>query len=701
MSKQSSDGVIRKIRLSLILMLVFALLGYVAGAAIAYFTENLNDIVGALMSTYALAGAGVGAVAGLAIGLCTKTKKDTKNDNTGTDISGQKVDINFDSRFISGEELKTHEGLIATTWKDLPNCKKTGFPFRHKIVGGRTYQTDRGEHITGGTYEINMKEETHCLVLGTTGTGKTQLLADPTIRILAHSGQKPSIVMTDPKGELYADNAEILREEGYNIMVLNLNDPYSSSKWNPMEKAYTLYKRAENLTSEVKKISHVTPEQAGYQRLSPENLRGAEYGDSWFAFEGRAFPTKQLLEEQLDIVKLQLEAEAKSHLDNIAITLIPDDPNVKDKTWNDGSRDFVKGVMYAMLEDTRNPELGMTLDKFNFFNLYRILNVRNVPQSDKDSVIKDLAAYSEGRDDIEGNVKTLMNTVCGAPATTQKSFLSTMTAGLGKILGDEGVLYMTSGTDIDFNVLAEKPTAFFIRIPDHRTERHPLGVLCIRQLYTALVDIANKTVDSKGRTGSLNRPVYFILDEFGNMPAIPDFGTMVTVARSRKIFFEIILQSYSQLDIKYGADEAKNIKGNFQMELFLGCEDQNTLQQFSESCGEYTVFHEEVNESTNTKDESGGKNISKSIQRTRRPLVDKQELRQLEKWTIVAKLFRESIMKDKMTPFFANDLLVKKPSVLQAQLGQKLDVKAIYYDIKLRNEKVLKRTAMPRPNPFW
>ena len=77
------------------------------------------------------------------------------------------------------------------------------------------------------------------------------------------------------------------------------------------------------------------------------------------------------------------------------------------------------------------------------------------------------------------------------------------------------------------------------------------------------------------------------------MPPVPKFGTMVTVSRSRNIFFEIVLQSYKQLDIKYGPDEAQNIRGNFQMEVFLGSEDPSTIQAFSEACGEITVFHEE------------------------------------------------------------------------------------------------------------
>lgn len=664
----------RKLKLALIFMLLLGIVGYGIGVGVSYVMAMIQgkavEIVSLLTQPITLICLGIGVFAGFLLGVVTKKKK-AIGTNTGTTTEGEETDIAFDSKFITPDEMKKDKELIYSTWKDLPSLNDSGFVFRMKNVGGR--------------YEVNMKPETHALVLGTTGVGKTQLLANPTIRILAHSGQKPSMVVTDPKGELYADNAAVLKDEGYDTVVLDLNDPYASAKWNPMEIAFRTYERAGNLASEVKKYSNCTPEDMKHKRFGDEVLNGAKYGDTWYGFENKAFPNKELLEIELHSRRIQLEDEAKSDLRNIALTLIPDDPNTKDKTWPDGCRDLITGIMYAMLEDSRDQRLGMTVDKFNFFNLYKIA-MRRDPAGERESALKTLAKYSDGRDEIHGNVKQLMSGVCNAGGVTQKSFLSTLSSSVGKILGDDGILHLTSGTDIDFTKIPEKPTVFFIRIPDHKTERHPLGVLCISQLYKVLVDVANKTVNPKnGKTGMLKRPVYFILDEFGNMPAVPNFGTMVTVSRSRRIFFEIILQSYKQLDIKYGPDEAQNIRGNFQMEVFLGSEDPTTIQAFSEACGEITVFHEEENVSENTKDSSSGKNVSKSIQRSRKPLIDKQELRQLEKWTVVAKIFRKAIMKDIMTPFFDTACMEKKSAKAPMAISKPLDVEKIFYDIDKRN----------------
>ena len=50
------------------------------------------------------------------------------------------------------------------------------------------------------------------------------------------------MIMTDPKGELYEKTGEMLRERGYNIIVLNFRDPQKGNAWNPMNLPYQLHK---------------------------------------------------------------------------------------------------------------------------------------------------------------------------------------------------------------------------------------------------------------------------------------------------------------------------------------------------------------------------------------------------------------------------------------------------------------------------
>ena len=82
--------------------------------------------------------------------------------------------------------------------------------------------------------------ENHTLVIGVTGAGKTTAVVDPLIYSLCKHSE--SMVITDPKGEIYKNHAELLKARGYKIVVLNFRDPTRGNAWNPLTLPYRLYK---------------------------------------------------------------------------------------------------------------------------------------------------------------------------------------------------------------------------------------------------------------------------------------------------------------------------------------------------------------------------------------------------------------------------------------------------------------------------
>lgn len=75
------------------------------------------------------------------------------------------------------------------------------------------------------------------LVIGSPGSGKTRRLVLPNLYLLGQAkaaGEPASIIMTDPKGELYSYTADYLRGLGFNIVTLNLLDPRRSHRYNPL-----------------------------------------------------------------------------------------------------------------------------------------------------------------------------------------------------------------------------------------------------------------------------------------------------------------------------------------------------------------------------------------------------------------------------------------------------------------------------------
>lgn len=82
--------------------------------------------------------------------------------------------------------------------------------------------------------------ELHSLVIGATGSGKTQTVIFPQVDILAKKGE--SMVITDPKGEIYEHCSGMLQDLGYNVIVVNFRDPQNGSCWNPYTLPYKYYK---------------------------------------------------------------------------------------------------------------------------------------------------------------------------------------------------------------------------------------------------------------------------------------------------------------------------------------------------------------------------------------------------------------------------------------------------------------------------
>ena len=74
----------------------------------------------------------------------------------------------------------------------------------------------------------------HTMIYGATGSGKTRGFVKPFI--LQTVRRKESMVLVDPKGEIYESMSGFLREEGYEVKMFNLLDMENSDAWNCLSK---------------------------------------------------------------------------------------------------------------------------------------------------------------------------------------------------------------------------------------------------------------------------------------------------------------------------------------------------------------------------------------------------------------------------------------------------------------------------------
>lgn len=93
----------------------------------------------------------------------------------------------------------------------------------------------------------NTRLNRHCAIFGASGTMKSRAVIRNALFSIIRRGE--SALIADPKSEMYADTAELFRQNGYEVKVLNLVDPSHGDSWNCMSDMGTNSMMAQMLTN--------------------------------------------------------------------------------------------------------------------------------------------------------------------------------------------------------------------------------------------------------------------------------------------------------------------------------------------------------------------------------------------------------------------------------------------------------------------
>lgn len=635
--------------LGYVLLVLFVNFGNIIGGA------PFEPRIDLLMSTKCLA---IGFAAALLIFVLLNIDKINKPsdmfkaDKNNGDVKDSVLE---NSRFMTDKERDAN--FISFDYEKIGEQKKDGVPVRAVL--------DKKGHL-----QVSFMNGAHSLIIGSTGSGKTTTFINPMIQLLAATNCGSSMIMTDPKGELFDLHSGFLKERGYDVYVLDLRDTYSSSRWNPLDSIWDMY---QEYLEAGKGIKAHRDNMKDYPDLKV--VDGVpEDGEIWCEWNGRAYADLRHCQDDVTVAKQKIYDEMYEDLNDLVCVLCPV-TNDKDPLWEKGARSIVLAVCLAMLEDSSDPSLGMSKLKFNFFNINKILS----NSSDNYKVLKE---YFEGRS-LLSQAYTLSRQVLAAADQTLSSYMS-ITFDKLSIFNDKGICGLTSATDIVASQFAEKPTALFLKIPDEKDTRHGLAAMFILCMYKALIKVASFREDL-----SLPRNVYFIMDEFGNMPKIEKFDKMITVGRSRKIWFNMVVQSYSQLNAVYGETVADIVKSNCAMKMFIGSNDIGTCKEFSELCGNKSV--KTTSTSSNVGSKAGDMSLSAQIQT--RPLIYPSELQKLNNkestGNAIIVTFGNFPLKTKYTPSYLCPFYKMGRMDMDEIRSHVFKAEESYFDVEARNRAVL------------
>lgn len=203
----------------------------------------------------------------------------------------------------------------------------------------------------------------------------------------------------------------------------------------------------------------------------------------------------------------------------------------------------------------------------------------------------------------------------GSPETRQNQ-MSVVAISLS-LFADPNIAWLTGASDFDPLQLLAPRTAVFIVVPDDTTTYYPLAALFVTQILQTLANAA--ATKPQGRLGV---PIHLVLDEFGNLPKIPDFDKALAVARGRGIRITLTLQALSQLEDRYGQKTAETMRNSCNTWIYLSANDTDTARVVSDKIGQTTI--ETTSRGANW--QPGSRNWSENTNATGRALVTPDEI---------------------------------------------------------------------------
>ncbi len=502
------------------------------------------------------------------------------------EITNKYIEENLENSCkINYTQLVGDPQVSIVLYKDLPNTEVNGYPFASDYVSpdGKAYSME--EFVTLSDTEKAKCElryyylpYAHELYVGTTGSGKTTGCVEPQLRAISSQKNKPNLFVTDPKGELFDHNAQHLKDQGYQLYVINFKDVARSDRWNPLAEIYDL-KMSEGQIGK----------SALYRKGKPsKNLLVAfpnkPFANMYIEYNNMAFASEEDFETYMQFEKDFLGAKIDSMLTQIAHMMI-EVQSKNDKTWEYGAQNLLKGLIRCMLEDAFDPSTGFTKEMMTLKTLQEYyLAVKGPILKDSDGRRKELCEYPLLKNKSAGTLALMSTALANAP-NTMRSYCGVFDDSMKEWFQGH-IFALTTNNTVEIENL-DKPFAIFLITRDYEKSDFKIAGLFVDWVYRQMVEEAESVRSSDGTRGK--RPMHFLLDEFGNIPPIKDFENKVSTSRSRNVWFHLVVQSYKQIDLVYGEERTVIVRDNCNSQIFLGAQNRNTKEIFSKECGEHSV----------------------------------------------------------------------------------------------------------------
>ena len=511
--------------------------------------------------------------------------------------------------------------------------------------------------------------DVHALMIGAAGVGKTAKFLYPNIEYCCASGM--SFVTSDTKGDLLRSYAPIAKKYyGYDISVLDLRNPTQSDGFNMLHMVNRYmddYLQTDSLVSKAKAekyakiISKTIMNSGGFD--SANAGQNAFFYDSSeglitsvilviseFCSPYALLPLQRQNKKEAIEKRLKYIENMRNFCIENKVTFLPQ----KDSARKEAETAEIVILFKPQKENDGEPEThhGEERHIISVFKLIQdLLGPSEVKGKSQFKLLMELLPE-------EHKARWMSGAALNTSEQAMASVLSTALSRLNAFLDSEIEQLLCFETKINTESFCKQKSAIFLIMPEEDNSKYFLISLIVQQLYREMLSIA----DEMG--GKLPNRVMFFLDEFGTLPTIQSTEMMFSASRSRRISFVPIIQSLAQLEKNYGKEGKDIIIDNCQICIYGGfAPNSEAADVLSKILGERTVMTGSV---------SQGKDKSKSLQMTGRPLMTADELKVMPKDTFIVTRTGVKPMKTILKLFFEWGIQLNEKYALRQPVVRKV-----------------------------
>lgn len=438
-------------------------------------------------------------------------------------------------KIIKYQDWKNHDsGIIISSGKKSFKSINNKF-----VIRNLENKYKKTKKIDYKKLAICKSEKKSSLCIAPPGSGKTQALLLPTLFYMINCKEKPNLIVTDPKPEIYEKLNNELIKNNYKVInlstieILNTNNNYITDYWNPLEDLIFLHKRL-------------------------------------------------LLENNL-FMEQEISSKIMSYINRISSYFKLDD---KPDYWKDNAISILKFMIALIMLKIEQNEMN-----YNHLNL---LNIKS--NLDKLSVFDLLNEVKKIRNKLnDKSIKykslNIINKYLMWSNERQENISSFVTNTLGFIdaLGETYLGMLTSKTTFNLEEIINSNKSFVIFLTINTASNAHINEKILLKIWLSII---NEKIDYFKRKNEdfKNKSLWWLLDETGNLPKLDFLKSIIAFGRGRNEFALPIFQSDSQMQGIYGNELIESCENK----ILFSIDNDKLGQKISNISGNYEQIDQDT-----------------------------------------------------------------------------------------------------------